>query len=824
MIDRSPAATTRVVRLRTLLLAAGALMPLPAAAQTVLASAAPVATPDPVDAPAAAPDTSAPDTAAPDTAEPQAADVVVTARRRQERAQDVPIALSVVSADALGVRGDYRLDQVQQLVPSLQVFSFNPRNTNINIRGLGSNVALTNDGLENGVGVYIDNVYYGRVGQSQFDLVDLDRVEVLRGPQGTLFGKNTTAGAINITSRRPTFEWHGDVQADIGNYDFRQVRGSVSGPIAAGFAAFRLSGAFTDRDGYLFDTTTGRRVHDYRNATVRGQLLLTPSDALQVRLIGDWGKQDQSCCINVLVGSFDTYLNGSTIANNFTARTRRLGYQASFDPFARRTDANSRFQANMNTWGLSGQADYDLGGAALTAVVAVRNWNWYPRNDSDYTRLSINLQNHIVNHQRQLSSELRLASTGTRTVDWVVGLYAFRQVVRGYSRAEYGSDAALALYPTDDQTVARIATDRLQLAAQSDPHTRSAAAFGQATWHIVPSLDLTAGLRYTHEDKYGGYTSRRVFAQPTTGLTPAQVARVNAIRNALTPIQSFTVDTSDDSVSGVATLGWKPATDVLVYATYSRGTKSQGLNLTNIPAGISPVVDPEKVDNVELGLKSQFLDRAVTLNLAAYQTRVTDYQTTIVQQVVGTNTYINYIANIPKVRSRGFEGDLAWRVAPWLSATASAAYTDATYRDYPNGPTPVEALNPTPGNAAGTPVSDFTGKRLAGVPKWSTSLGADLTQGAGGDAEAFLHADWSYRSSYYTVASNSRYGLVPGYGVVNARLGARFGAAGRFEASVWARNLFDKDYYQTLGVLNYGLVTATLGDPRTYGATLKARF
>lgn len=153
-----------------------------------------------------------------------AGEVLVTARRREEKAQDVPIALSVVGGEQLGVRGDYRLDQVQQLVPSLQVFSFNPRNTNINIRGLGSNVALTTDGLENGVGLYIDNVYYGRVGQSQFDLVDLDRIEVLRGPQGTLFGKNTTAGAINISSRVPQFNWHVDGQADIGNYDFRQLR------------------------------------------------------------------------------------------------------------------------------------------------------------------------------------------------------------------------------------------------------------------------------------------------------------------------------------------------------------------------------------------------------------------------------------------------------------------------------------------------------------------------------------------------------------------------------------------------------------------------
>lgn len=557
---------------------------------------------------------------------------------------------------------------------------------------------------------------------------------------------------------------------------------------------------------------------------MRGQLLLTPSQRLTIRLIGDWSQQKQNCCVNVLVGTFNTYLNGATIANNFNQRAARLGYTPlPLDPFARRTDANSPFQANMNTWGLSGQVDYDLGGAALTSVTAVRNWNWFPLNDGDYTALSVNLQGHIRNFQRQFSQELRIASTGTRTIDWLIGGYYFWQVVRGYSQTQFGPDAALALFPADSQTVAGIATNGLLTTAKSDPHTRSAAAFGQGTWHITPALSLTLGLRYTHEEKWGGYTSVRAFAQPTTGLTDVQIARVNAIRNSLGPIQSFNVDTANNSVSGLATLGWKPAQNVLLYATYSRGSKSQGLNLTNIPAGVNPVVDPETVNNFEGGIKSQFLDSALTINLAAYQTNVDRYQTTIVQQIVGTNTYINYIANIPKVRSRGFEGDLAWRAARWLSLTGSLAYTDATYVKYPNGPTPVEALNPTVTNPAGNPVRDMSGQPLAGVPKWSTSLGADITQPAGERAEAYLHGDWSYRSSYYTVASNSSYGLVPGYGIANARLGLRFDDD-RWDLSLWARNLFNKNYFQTLSVLNYGLVTATLGDPRTYGATLKVRF
>lgn len=251
----------------------------------VLASAALIAIPSPLFAQEAAADLLAAD-------ESGGEEIVVTgSRRRDEDAQEVPIALSIVSAEALERRGDYTLGQIQQQVPSLQVFSFNPRNTNINIRGLGSNVALTNDGLENGVGFYIDNVYYGRVGLSQFDLVDLERIEVLRGPQGTLFGKNTTSGVINITSRKPSFDPEFSGEASIGNYSYYQFRASASGPLIADKLAIRLSGAITQNDGFLYNVTQRERAQDYSNKTIRGQLLFTPTEDVSLRLIGDFSSR-----------------------------------------------------------------------------------------------------------------------------------------------------------------------------------------------------------------------------------------------------------------------------------------------------------------------------------------------------------------------------------------------------------------------------------------------------------------------------------------------------------------------------------------------------
>jgi iron complex outermembrane receptor protein len=737
-------------------------------------------------------------------------EIVVTARHRDEDAQDVPIALSVVSAEALEKTGNFTLGQIQQLVPSLQVFSFNPRNTNINIRGLGSNVALTNDGLENGVGIYIDGVFYGRVGQTQFDLVDLQQVEVLRGPQGTLFGKNTTAGAINITSRLPSFEPELSGEATLGNYNYRQFRASVSAPLSDKIA-FRLSGADTRRDGFIDNVRTGRDVHDYQNTNVRGQLLIKPSDPLTIRLIGDYSRQKQECCINVLVGAFTTFDNGAAVPNNILQRFARAGYTPqSFTPFARQTDADSPFHANMEAYGFSGQVDYDFGGAALTSITASRRWLWNPANDGDSVGLPVVTLAQQANRQKQFSQELRLASTGTRKIDYVVGLYYFYQIVKGYGASAYGAAApdwfrgATNALPLATWNAA---LNGFKATSYSSPETHSYAAFGQTTWHISDALSLTTGLRFTHENKSGDYRQDQVAGPDITAFPGAQ-----AIRNNFNPTLAFSTKRSDDSLSGTASLAYKITPQALAYISYSRGNKSGGLNLTAIPAGIDPTVRPEKVNAYEAGLKSQFLNRTVTLNLAAFWTDVSDYQSAITEQIPSTVTFRQYVTNIGKVRSKGGEVDLSWQPTKWVGLTASANYTDAKYRNYVNGQAPVES---------GLAVADLTGQPLSGVPKFTYALGGDVAQPVG-SVEVYAHADFSHRSGYYTAASNSRYSLVPGYGLLNARIGVRSGN-GVVDVSIWARNLLNKDYFQTLTPANTGLVTGLVGDPRTFGVTVRTK-
>lgn len=748
-------------------------------------------------------------------------DIIVTARRRAEGAQDVPIALSALSAERIATSGAYTLGQMQQLVPSLQVFSFNPRNTNILVRGLGSNVALTNDGLENGVGFYIDGVYYGRVGQSQFDLVDLQQLEVLRGPQGTLFGKNTTAGAINITTRAPSFTPEGSAELSIGNYGYSQVRASVSAPIITDRLAFRLSVSDTSREGFLTNRFDNSRAQNSDSFSVRGQLLAKPTDSLSIRVIGDYANQKQHFVLNMLAGAFTRYADGTPIPNSFVDRVNRAGYAPPpIDPFRRVGDSDAHFQSNMKGYGVSGQVDWELPGATITSISAYRWWDWNPANDGDSTALPVLTRAQQANRQRQFSQEVRIASSGDRRIDYLLGGYYFWQVVKGYGATGYGAAAANWFLPTVPAAIGNAALSGFETNSYSEPETKSLAAFGQLSWHATDTLTFTAGLRYTHEKKSGVFRQFLVSGADLSLLPPAAAAAAQGIRNQFAPITAFDTELTDNSVSALVNLAWKPVDGLLLYGTYQRGQKSGGLNLTVLPAGVNPEVKPEKVDAFEIGLKSGLFGNRATFNLAGYWTDVKDYQTAITDQAAESVVYRQYIANIPKVRSRGFEADLTVSATDFLSANASVAYNDATYRDYSNAPQAPELLN------RGS-VTDLSGQQLAGAPKWTWQLGADahhaLTELGGRSIEGYAHADWSHRSTYNTSVSNSLYTQVPGYGILNGRIGFRT-ADGLFDISAWARNLTNKNYFQTLSAANTGLVTAIIGEPRTYGLTFRTRF
>lgn len=743
--------------------------------------------------------------------------IIVTARRREESSQDVPIALSVVSATTLEQTGNFTLNQVQQLVPSLQITGSNPRNSSINIRGLGANSSIAVDGLEYGVGFYVDGVYYGRPGQSQFDLIDLAQIEVLRGPQGTLFGKNTTAGALNISTREPSFSPEVTAEGTIGDYKYRQFRFSGSAPIVDNKVAVRLSGAYTKRDGFLTNLYDGKDAQDYENVTLRGQLLIKPSENVKVRLIGDYSQQKLGIILSVIDGYFTKFANGTHITNNIFDRAARTGYELpDQNVFSHNGNSNSPFQAKMKSYGLSGRIDWDLVGATLTSVTAYRWWDWFPKNDTDGTPLSINTKTQQENFQRQFSQELRIGSNGDKEINYVAGVFYFQQKVPGYQTVAFGKDFAewnlnpATVPPSAIDVIDRALTD-IETHGFSNSKTKSYAAFGQVDWRIADPLTLTVGLRYTHEDKTGEY--RRYLAPGSGGdrtlLTAAQQAayQINDM--------AYTAAVKADALSGMATLAYKVTPDVLLYGSYSRGNKSGGLNIT--AGGINrPVVDPETVDAFELGVKSQFLNGKATFNAAAFLTEIKDYQANVTEQVAGTTQMVQYISSIPKVRSKGVEADFNLSLSKWVNFGASAAYTDAQFVSFVNSPQSPERSNEGA-------IQDLSGRRLPGVPKFAYSTNLDVAQPLNDNLEVYGRADWNYRSSFNAASTLSAYGRIPSYGLLNARLGIRT-SDGQIDLAFWARNLLDKKYYLGRNASTFGLLTATAGDPRTAGATIRVKW
>src|SRR6185312_3532304 len=524
--------------------------------------------------------------------------VTVTARRREESAQEVPVALTVIGVQQIEATGAYNVAQLTQLTPSVQFFSSNPRNTAITIRGLGASFGLTNDGLESGVGFYVDQVYMSRPAAATFDFVDVDRVEVLRGPQGTLFGKNTTAGAINITIQQPSFERQVQAEMSAGNYGFFQGRASISGPIAGNVLAARLSVDGTLRDGMVHNVTTGKDVNDQNDFSTRGQLLYRPNDKFSLRLTGDYSRQQTVCCAQGFVGVGTTL---KPAAQQFPALAAAAGYApASLDPFDRKVDTNSPAKANQVFGGVSAIADWDFGPATLTSVTAWRTWNWDPASDRDFTRLAVQTISANPHNPNQYSQEFRVASNGKQTVDYVTGLYAFRQKADATPIAQYGADATHWLLTPLTLPANLLDGYRSDATAHSD--SKSYAAFGQATWNITDALHVTPGLRYTYEDKSGSYS--QIVSGGLATSDPALIAKKLSI---VRP-QAYSAHFTDGSLSGQFNVAYDITEDFLAYATYGKGHKSGGINLAGIPldANNNPVaataiIKPETVDSYEIG-------------------------------------------------------------------------------------------------------------------------------------------------------------------------------------------------------------------------------
>src|SRR6218665_3507458 len=434
--------------------------------------------------------------------------IIVTARRRQETAQEVPLAISVIRGDSIEATGNFNVVKLQQLAPTLQVYTSNPRNTSVNIRGLGVPFGLTSDGFEQGVGIYVDDVYNSRVAAATFDFLDVDQVEVLRGPQGTLYGKNTTAGAINITTNQPTFDFEGRAELTVGNLNYKQAKAAVSGPLSDTVAA-RIAVASTTRRGTIFNVKSDRWINEQDNLGIRGQLLFKPNDDLSITLSGDYSKQDPEGFGTVFVRVGKTQRAAARQYDGLfaaiTAANPGLNYAVpSRNPYDRLTDLDSSLNAGNKIGGASVKVKWNVGGGTLTSVTAWRFWDWKPENDRDFTGLSIGSLSQNPSQQDQYSQELRYNYESDK-FDVVLGAFGFKQRINTQGTEAQGAnasrwsltDAQGGLNPAILQGLTASNTQYLK--------STSAALFGQVSWKVTPELTIQPGLRLNYDKKSGFY-------------------------------------------------------------------------------------------------------------------------------------------------------------------------------------------------------------------------------------------------------------------------------------------------------------------------------
>ncbi|MGE6699403.1 TonB-dependent receptor [Hyphomonas sp. NPDC076900] len=743
--------------------------------------------------------------------------ITVTARRVSEDLQDVPIPVSVLTEDFIAESGAFNVGRLREIVPTLQFYSTNPRNTSINIRGLGAPYGLTNDGLDAGVGMYVDGVFYARPASTTLDFIDVSQIEVLRGPQGTLFGKNTTAGAINITTKKPSFTPETEVELTYGNLGYTQAKGAISGPITDKIAG-RISFSGTQRDGTLYNVRENDYINDLNNLGVRGQLLFNVTDSLEIILAGDHTRQRPNGYALVPVGVAPTLRPAN---RQYQALADYFGYAPpSFNAFDRLTDADTYHQSNQDIGGVSMTANWDIGPGTLTSITAWRLWNWGPSNDRDFLGLPITTVSANPSEQTQWTQELRYAGDLNERLGFVVGAFYFAQEIDSTGNQEQGSAAARwLLNPSSAGWDTPGLLDGYGQSSDIQSKNTSAALFGQLEWRVTDRLRLLPGLRLNYDEKSVDYD-----AQVYGGLQTTNPALIALQRSVLAPL-TYSADADDTNVSGQITAAYEVSPALNLYATYATAFKPVGLNLSGIPndAAGNPAIElatvkPEDVRHIEVGLKSEPRD-GFTANLTAYETEIRDYQVGVVNAQIGVLR--GYLANAEKVRVRGVEFDGRTQWTDNFVTYAALAWTDGKYVSFPDAPPALE-------DTGGPQVVDISGTRLPGISEWSGSLGGEYTFGnsalLGREGNYFAALDAFFRSDFSSSPTESRYLTVDGYTTLAGRIGFR--AANGWDVYLWGRNLLDEDYFELLAAQpgNSGLYVGQPADPRTYGITLRARF
>ncbi len=775
-------------------------------------------------------------------------EVVVTSRRKEEKLQDVPIPISVVGGKNIERDRTYDVQDLTKRAPGLTATTPNARRTGISIRGIGK--ASGNDSMEPAVGVVVDDVYLSHVGMSYQDFTDLDRIEVMRGPQGTLMGKNTTMGVLNYVSKAPTFSQQATVEGEVGGNQQTgilpgafKIRSSYSNGLIDDLLAFRGSMYIDNQDGDIHNInaqSNGSTINERNRYGGRLQFLLTPTDKIRFRFNADYAEGKEFS--NVKPAMFDpvTFADGTLrTANNGLTFSSRLsrdyfgGYQPIIGSRSWNEDDLGQVKPLLTkNGGVSGKLDWDIGPGTLTSVTAYRQLHFDANNDSDETKFDISVGGTLVD-TKQYSEELRYAWSPFKWLDNQTGTFLMHTQTDSLSRTTYGQDAG-AFYATNarygalaaNQGLLKASLNGLASKTLTTPWTDSVAFFDQANIHFTDKATLTLGVRETFESKGNGTSATLTNVDGSAvqaianGGTAGEITAANGIRSdqKLKQYNYRTADGVDQwSTSWLANPSYKVNDDLMVYASVSGGEKSSSIQFNS--NGGTIYVKPEKTLDFELGAKSLFFDKKVMLNTNLYHTTVTDYQaTTNVADPTQVTGYRSQLGNIPGIEAMGVEIDSAYYPTSYLSFNVGGNYNHAVYSDWKTATCPTEI------NAA---VCDNTGKQIVGAPELTGIFGVDLHKPLGVyGLTGHAWANTVVRTAQNLEANLSQYGKQDAYQVTDIGVGLLAGSKNRYEVNLVANNVFDTQY--TTSINNFSNTGAVgfdgIGARRYVGLLLRTNF
>ncbi len=787
--------------------------------------------------------------------------IVVTAQKRTQSLQDVPIVVTAVNRQLLQDTGVKDIKDLALLTPGLIVTSTSSEaSTTARIRGIGT--VGDNPGLESSVGVVIDGVYRPRNGVGFGDLGDVDRIEVLKGPQGTLFGKSTSAGVINILTAPPSFKFGANAEATFGNYGQAGGAAQVTGPLYQDILAGSLYFADRQRDGF-FDVTTGQgpRKQDYDNNrdfyTIRGQLLATPNSDLTARFIVDYSHRTERCCLAVVTRE-GTSLNGANApsANQLVNAIGKEGDGS--DPYARDGFANRPDLQNITDGGVSLQLDYKLPSlnASITSITSYRDWKVTGGFDADFSTADIvylPTDDSNSTEFRDISQEIRFAGTYGK-LDYLVGGFYSNENLRQNTDLRVGGDFQTYIGELFSSTALGVPIPGFlnlfginynngdggidQYRQRDDTY----AIFTNDTYHVTDKLELNLGVRYTDDEKVLNTNSFNVgggagcAVANNTAAFASNAANETLCLPFLSPgYNNFTDHQAkgEQEWSGTAKMTYRFDPHILVYGSYARGYKPGSFNLDRVQcavgsagcapdsaAVITPITDtsfaPEFNNSYELGEKATLLNRTLLLNATLFYQEFTNFQLNTF------NGLVFVVDSVPKIHSKGIDADFVWLPIHNLSFQGGLTVADTRYAlSDEQLATFVER----------TGFQGSKGSRLSLAPLYSASFSGTYTYDLTDDYHVRFNAGMKFSSNYNTGSD-----LDPGkeqkdFMVWNGRV-VFAPRSDRWSVEVFAENLFDKDYKQVAfdsGFQNAptnakGVLDAFLGAPRTFGVTLRAKY